>query len=191
MHPTFNFVPFSRPKSRCASPNHHQPTTMLHSLMDMLRSNAFSIFNPTPWPTIWVKLVYFCLVTENHVFPIINDSILIPLSKPQACENMFMTKKWLPLLHLCTQSNLSQSTPHNDVRQQFTCFKSKLFCCCKCNSKSTFSNKSDTSPLLLVCKKLWAPSSLSISFPTSFFKYAIENWLVPTKTTTLQVEHRF
>ena len=188
IHPTFNFVPLFRLKSRHASPNHHWPTTVLHSLMDMLRSNAFSISNPTSWPTIWIKLVYFCLVTENYVFPIVNGSILVPSSKPQACENMFMTRKWLPLLHLCTQSNFSQSTPHNDVRQQFTCFKSKLFCCHKCNSKSAFSSKSDTTPLLLVWKKLWTPSSLSISFPTSFLKCAIENWLMTTKATTLQVE---
>jgi hypothetical protein len=68
IHPTFNFIPCSRPKSRHASPNHHRPTAMLHGLMDMLRSNAFSISNPTLWPTIWVKPIYLCLLTENHAF---------------------------------------------------------------------------------------------------------------------------
>ena len=163
IHPTFNFVPCSRPKSRNASPNHHWSTTILHSVMNMLRSNAFSISDPTPWPTMWIKPIYLCLVTKNLTFLIINGLILILLSKPQACENMYTTHKWLPLLHLCTQSNLSQSTPHSDVRQQFTCFKSKLFCCCKWSSNSTFSSKSYTTPLLLVCKKLWMPSFLSLS----------------------------
>ena len=77
--------------------------------MDMLRSNAISISNPTPWPTIFFEPIYICLHTENHAFPIIHGPILIPLSKLQACENMFMTQKWFPLLHLCTQSNLSQT----------------------------------------------------------------------------------
>ena len=189
IHPTFNFVPCSQPKSCHASPNHCQPTTIPHGLMYMLRSNAISISNPTPWPTIWVKPIYLCLVTENHAFPIINDPILIPLNKPQACENTFTTKKWLPLLHLCTQSSLSQSTPYNDVKQQFTCLRSKLFCCCICNSKLTFSNKNDTMPLLLTCKKLWTPSSLSLNVaPTSFLKFATKDWLMHTKTATLQGE---
>ena len=81
----------------------------------------------------------------------------------QACENMYTTQKRLPLLHLCTQSNLSQSTPYNDVRQQFTCFRSKLFRCGIINFKSTFGNKIDTTPLLSVCKKLWTPSFLSLN----------------------------
>ena len=160
IHPTFNFVPCSQPESRHASLNHHQPTTMLHGLMDMLRCNAFSISNPTPWRTIWVKPTYLCLITKNHAFSNINGLILIPLSKPQACENMFTTHKWLRLLHLCSQSILSQNTPHSNVIQQFICFKSKLFCCRICNSKSTFSNRCDTTPLLLISKKLWTPSSL-------------------------------
>ena len=155
IHLTFNYVPWSESKRCHASPNHHRPTTMLHGMMDMLWSNAFSISNPTPWPTIWVKLICLCLVIEKHTFPIINGPILIPLSKPHACENMFMTQIWPPLLHLCTQSSLSQSTPHIDVRQQFTCFILKLLCCHRCNSKSTFSNESDTTPLLSICKKLW------------------------------------
>jgi hypothetical protein len=94
------------------------------------------------------------------MFLVINVPILIPLSKAHMCKNMFMTLRWFPLLHLCTQSNMSKSTPHSDVKQQFTCFTSKLFCCCMCNSKSTFNNKSDTTLFLAVCKKLWSPSSL-------------------------------
>ena len=38
--------------------------------------------------------------------------------------------------------------------KKFTCFKSELFCCHRCISESTFHNKSDTTPLLLVWKKL-------------------------------------
>ena len=139
IHPTFNFVPCSRPKSHHASPNHHQPTTMLDDLMNILRSTPFSISNPTPWPIIWIKFIYFYLVTKNHAFPIINGPMLIPLSNSHACENMFTTNKWLPLLHLCSQSSASQSMPHSDVRKQFTCFRLKLFCCHKCSSKLTFS----------------------------------------------------
>ena len=48
IHPTFNFVPCSQPKSRHASPNHHRLTTVLHILIDMLRSNTIYISNPTP-----------------------------------------------------------------------------------------------------------------------------------------------
>ena len=65
IHPTFNSIPCSRPESRHAFPNRQRPTTMLHGLMDMLASNAFSISNPTPWPTIWFKPIYLCLVTKN------------------------------------------------------------------------------------------------------------------------------
>ena len=107
-------------------------------------------------------------------------------SKPQACENMFTNHKWFPLLHLCT---LSQNTPHSDAKQQFTYFRSKLFCYCRCSSKSTFNNKSSTTPHLLVCKKLWTPSSLSLNLtPTTFLICATEDWLMPTKVATLQVE---
>jgi hypothetical protein len=49
--------------------------------MDILRSNMFFTFNPTSWPTIWVKPIYLCLVIKNHSFSIINGPILIPLSK--------------------------------------------------------------------------------------------------------------
>jgi hypothetical protein len=161
IHPTFNFVPCSQ-KPSCI-PNHHQPTTMLCDLIDLLRSNMFSISNPTSRPIIWIKLVYLCLVTENDVFPIIKGPIFIPLSKPQMWESVITTQNLLPLLHLCTQSSLSQSTTHNDVRQQSTCSKSKLFCCHKFSSNMTFSNKDDMTPLLSVCKKLWTPSSLSLN----------------------------
>ena len=136
----FNFLPRSQPKSHHTSPNYHRLTTMPYNLMDVLRSNAISISNPTPWP------IYLCLVVENHTIPIINGPILISLNKPQACDNMFTTQNWFPLLQLCTYCNLSQNTSHNDVKQQFTSFRSKLFCCRRCSSKSTFGNKSDTTP---------------------------------------------
>ena len=81
IHPTFNIVSCSRPKSRHASPNHQWPTSMLHNLMDILRSNMFFIFNPTSWPTSWVKPIYLCLVTRNLSFSIINGPILMIVSK--------------------------------------------------------------------------------------------------------------
>ena len=68
IHPTFNFLPCSRSKSHYASPNYHRPTTMLHGLLDMLRSNALSISNPTPWPTIWVKHISIRLVIKIYAF---------------------------------------------------------------------------------------------------------------------------
>ena len=92
--------------------------------------------------------LFIFVLSLKITFPIIKDPILKPLSKPQACENMFMTQKWLPLLHLCTQSNLSQSMPHRDVKQQLTCLRSNLFWCHKCSSKMAFNNESDTTPLL-------------------------------------------
>ena len=147
IHPTLKYVPCSRSKSRHASPNHHSPDIMLQGMLDMLKSNTFSISNRRPWPTILVKFIYLCLVTINHAFPNINGPIFKPLSKLQACKSMFTTHKRFPLLHLCTQSNLSQSTPHSDDNQQFPYFRSKLFCCHICSFKSTFSNKSDTSSL--------------------------------------------
>ena len=121
-HPTFNCVPCSRPKSRHASPNQHRPTTMLHGLMDMLRSNAFSISNPTPWPIIWVKPIDLRLVSENHVLSIMMVQFSYLWANLRHVRTWLRLKKKNPLLHLCTQSNLSQSTPHNHVRQQFTCF---------------------------------------------------------------------
>ena len=102
---------------------------------------------------------------------------------------MFITQKWLLLLHLCTRSSLSQSMPHSDVRQQFTCFTLNLFCYRKCSSKLTFNNESDTTPLLSVCKKLWTPSSLSLNIAPSILpQMRTEDWLVPTKATTLLVD---
>ena len=140
IYPTFNFVSCSWTEScwgttRSPSPNHHRPTIMFHSMMDMLRYNAFSISNPTPWPTIQVKSSYHCFVIENHTFPIVNGPIFIPLSKPQACENMFTTQKRLRLLHLCThpaslKAHLTMMSYNN-----FICFRSKL-CCCR-SSKLT------------------------------------------------------
>jgi hypothetical protein len=105
-----------------------------------------------------LKFMHFHQWSNSHTFEL-----------NHACENMFMTKKLLHLLHLCTQSNHSQSTPYNDVKQQFTCFVSKMFCCHKSNSKSTFNYKSDTMPLVSVCKKPWMPSYLSLNLTPNIF----------------------
>lgn len=137
--------------------------------MDMLSSNMFSISNPTPCPTISVKPIYLCYIIENQSFPIINYPIHIPLSKPQACKNMFTTQMWFLLLHLCTQSSLSKNTLQSDVKQQFTSFKTKLFCCVRCSSKSTFNNKNNTTLLFFIYKKLWTPSSLSLNLTPYIF----------------------
>ena len=99
---------------------------------------------------------------------------------------MLMTQKRLPLLHMCTQSSFSQSTPHSDARQQFTCFRSKLFCCQVPSGPS----------VTRVTQRLF---SWFASFGRLFFLYqshplhpssdALEkDWLMPTKATTLQVE---
>ena len=53
--------------------------------------------------------------------------------------------------------------PSKHTWQQFACFRLNLFCCCRCGSKSTLSNKSEKTPILSVCKKLWMPSSLSLN----------------------------
>ena len=117
-------------------------TTMLHGLMDLVQHVLHLQFNTM---TYHLSRTYFSLSRHwKSRIPIINIPILILLSKPQAYENMFTTQKQLPLLHLCTQSIFSQSTPHSDVKQQYTYFKSKLFCCRICTSKLTFNNKSDT-----------------------------------------------
>ena len=113
----------------------------------------------------------------------------MPLSKPQACKNMFRTRNWLPLLHLCTQSNLSQNTPHSDVIQQLSCFNSKLFWCRKCSFKLTFNYKSDNNVFSLGLQEaLDALLFVSQSHPTSFLRCATKDWLMPTKAATLRVE---
>jgi hypothetical protein len=96
-------------------------------------------------------------------------------------------KKMYLMLYLCTQSNVSQSSPQSNVKQQFKCLISKLFWCRRCRSKSTFNTESDTMPLLPIYKKLWTPSSLSLNL-TSFLICATKNCLMPTKATTLIVE---
>ena len=106
IHVAFNFVPCSRPKSCHASPNHHRPITMLYTLMDMLRSNMFSMSNRISWPIIRFKPKYFCLVPKNHKFPIINSPILIPLNILQAWANMYTTRKRL-LCCTCAPSSTS------------------------------------------------------------------------------------
>lgn len=138
IHTTFNFGQSSQSQSCYTTPNHDLHPTMLHGLTDMLRSNAFTISNPTPRPTFGIKFVYLCLIAENNTFPIMNGLVFIPLSKPQPRENMSTFEKWLLMLHLRTQTCISKSISNGDVRQLFTCFFSKLFCCCRCSSNSTF-----------------------------------------------------
>ena len=162
IHPTFNFIPCSRPKSRHASPNYQRPPIMAHGLMDMLRSNAFSIFNPTPWPTILITPTYICIVIGNHTFPSINGPILIPsanLMLARACS-------WLRNCFFCCTCapNLASLKAHLIILSNNNLpISNQIFFCCKCNSKSTFNNKSDTTPLLLVYKKLWTPTSLFLN----------------------------
>ena len=160
------------------------PSIMYHALSLKVVMHPQTITDPPPcfmiWWTCWgprrspspiyhhdlpskIKHIYLFLITDYHTIPIINGSILIPLCKPQVCKNMFTTQKRFPLLHLCTQSSIFESTPHNDVRKQFTCFISKLYCCCKYSSKSTLRSKSDTVPLLTGCKELWTLSSMSFN----------------------------
>ena len=75
--------------------------------MDILRSNTFSISNPTPWLSIWV--IYSYLVVEKHTYQWSNS----PTFEQTSCiwEYIYSSKQ-LSLLHLCTQSNLSQITPY-------------------------------------------------------------------------------
>ena len=164
IHPTFNYIPCSMPRNHHASPNHQWPITMLHDMMDMLRSNVFSmISNPTLWPTIGVKPIYICCVTENHAFPIIDGPILIPWA------NRKRARTYLRLIigfhcYICApnptslKARLTLMLDNNLHVSYHICF-----CYWRCSSKLTFSNESDTTPLLLVCKKLWTPSSLSFN----------------------------
>ena len=163
IHPTFSFVSCSGPK------------TIMHPQI---------ITDPPPCLTVWwtcwgptrssspiqlhdlpfeLHLFIFVLSLEITHFQLSMVQFSYLWANYRACQNMFTIEKWFLLLHLCTQSSLSQSTPYSDVKQEFTCLKSKSSCCHICNSKSTFSNKSDTMPLLLVYKKLWMPSSLSLN----------------------------
>ena len=135
VHPTLNYVSCSPPQSRHMSQNHHLPITMLHGLMDMLRSNALSISNSY---SLWANLmrVRTCLRLINGFF------CCTCASNPtafKACLTMMS-------------------------KQQFTCVHiGVFFFYCRCSSKSTFNNGSDTMPLLSVCKKLWITSSLSFN----------------------------
>ena len=153
IHPTFNFIPCSQPKSRHASPNHHWPTSMLHNLMNMLRSNAFSISNPTPWPTISAKPIYICLVTENHVYPIINASSCFtiwwtcwgPTCSPSPIQhhdlpselNLFIFVSSLKIM--CFQSSMVQfSYLWANLKCARTCLRLKIcFLRCICSSNPT------------------------------------------------------
>ena len=162
IHHTFKFLPCSCPKRHHISPNHHWSTTILHGVMDMLRYNVFSISNPTLWPNHMTKFFFIFVsslkVTSFQPSMVQFSYLWANLRHARTCLEL---NNGFPLLHLCTQSSISQSMPQSDARQQFTCFISKLFCCCICISKSTFGSKSDTTPLLLVYKKFWTTSYLS------------------------------
>ena len=157
-------------------------------MMDTSRSNVFSISNPTPWPTIWVKPICLCFITENHTFPTIHGPILIPLSKPQVCENVFRTKtaSFVALVHPI-QPLLKHA--HNDVKQQFTYFSSKCF---------VVTNAVPSRPSITrVAQRLFSrptrsfghpPLCLLISSPASFLRLATKDWLMPAKAATLWVE---
>ena len=144
-------------KSYHASPINHQPTTMPPGLMDMLRSNAFSISNPTKWLE-----PCFCLVIKNHAFPISSGPIFTPLDKLWRAKTCIRPKNGYSL-YFYTQSNRSQSMRQSDVKQQITCFKLKLFGYRRYNWKSTFSNENDRTPLTSVYMMLWTFSSLSLN----------------------------
>ena len=102
---------------------------------------------------------------------------------------MFVTQNWYPLLHLCTQSSLSQSTPHSDAKQQFTCFISKLFCCSNV-VPSPPSVTRVTQCLFSQSTRIFGcpPLCLSILPFTSFLGCAIEDWLMSIKVSALHVE---
>ena len=70
----------------------------------------------------------------------------------------------------------------------FISFRPNMFCCCRCNSKLTFSNRIDTMPLLSVYKKFKTPFYLSFNLVLYILRCTTKDWLMPTKTTTLQVE---
>jgi hypothetical protein len=171
IHRTFNSVPSSKSKSCHTTPNYDMPTTMLDCLTDMLRLDTFSIANPAPRPTITVKPVYFCLITEDKSFPIINGPICVPLSKSQPCQNMSMCQKRLLLLHMCSQTFRSQSTPHSDVRHILTCLVSQCACGLRCSLKTTFGDQGYTTPPLSRTKVSGAPSPLLFKLPSNLLPY--------------------
>jgi hypothetical protein len=102
---------------------------------------------------------------------------------------MFTTHRQLLLLHLCAQSNLSQSISHSDVRQQWlvlgwTCFV-------------VVDALPSRPSVIRVTQRLFSRSARSFGHPplylsilptTSFLVCAKEDWLMLPKATTLQVE---
>ena len=169
IHYTFNSMPNSRSKSYHTTPNHDMSTTMFHCLLDMLRLYKLSICYPTPWPTIGIKLVYLCLITENNVFPIMNGPICIHASKPNLCLNMFSCQQWLLLLHMCNETFPSQSMSHSYIRHNFTNFISNLCCHLWHNSQTPFRNQGDTSLPLSCNKVFWVPSFLPVKLLRDLF----------------------
>ena len=165
IHYTFNSMPSSKSKSCHTTPNHDMSTTMFHCLLDMLWLYRLSICYPTLWPTIGIKHVYLCLITENNVFPIMNGPICIPASKPHMCLNMSFCQQRLLLLHMCSETFPSQSTSHSYIIHIFTWFSLNLCCQLWCNSQAPFYKQGDTSPPPSHSKVSWASSFCFSSSP--------------------------
>ena len=164
IYPTFNFVPCPWPKSCYAS---------------LIITDAPLCF--MVWWTCWGPTRSPSPIQHHdppHELDLFIFVLSLKITRLQSSMVQF-SYLWANLRHartclrfkngflFCTCasniSNLSQSTPHNDVKQQFMGFRSKLFCYRRCSSKWTFSCKSDTRPFLSIYKKLWTPSSLSLN----------------------------
>ena len=115
IHYTFNSMPSSRSKSYHTTSNHDMSTTMFHCLLDMLRLYMLSIHYPTPRPTIGIKDIYLCLITENNAFPIMNNPICILASKPHPCMNMSSCQQRLLMLHMCSETCPLLSMSHSYI----------------------------------------------------------------------------
>jgi hypothetical protein len=162
IRPTFNFVPYSWPKAimhpqiitnpppcftvwwTCWGPTCYPSPIQHHDLLSELPLFMFvSSLKITHFQSWKVQFSYLWVTSgvREHVF----DS-----------ETTSFVALVHPIQHLLKHASQWFLTTN-------TCFKSKLFCCHRFNSKLTFSNKSDIMPLLSVCKKLWRPSSLSLN----------------------------
>ena len=197
IHPTFDFIQCSRPESRHASPNHHQPTIMLHDLMNMLRCNAFS--NLTSWP---IKLNVFIIVSLLEITHF--QSSMVQFSYLWA--NLRRVKTYLRLKtefkHCCICELLHkriaalvhpiQPLLKHTSQWCLTTFTWKIQSCFVI---------ADAVPSQAVVTKVTQrlfyqstrnfgrpPLCLSISPSTSSLKCVTEDLLMPTKMTTLQVE---
>jgi hypothetical protein len=182
IHPTFKFVPCSWPKSPHASSNHHRPTTTLHSAMDMLRSNVFSISNPTPWPTIWIKPIYLFLITKITRFNLsmVQFSYLwANLRRARTClqlKNGFFCCTCAPNPS-SLKARLTRISYNNLNVSDRSCFAITYAV------PSQPSITRVTQRLFSLFAKSYAhpPLCLSISPPTSFLRCATEDWSWPLK----------